>query len=291
MPELSSANCKNNQETDISITGNSPKIAKVINEASSSSADWADREKPDTLVLFDVDGTLSPSRKTATAEMLTMLRELKKKVVIGYVGGSDLAKQMEQLGEDAAKSLFDFGFSENGATAYRKGALIGQDSFIGFLGEEKYQQLLKWVLHYLADLEIPVKRGTFIEFRNGMVNISPIGRNCTYEERLQFAEFDARNKIREKMVKELEKKFADFGLQFSIGGQISIDVFPRGWDKTFCLRHVAKEQTPFKTIHFFGDKTEIGGNDYEIFNDPSVIGHAVKCPEETMAKVKELFGL
>jgi Eukaryotic phosphomannomutase len=30
--------------------------------------------------------------------MITLLRELKKKVVIGFVGGSDLAKITEQLG-------------------------------------------------------------------------------------------------------------------------------------------------------------------------------------------------
>lgn len=51
----------------------------------------------------------------------------------------------------------------------------------------------------------------------------------------------------------LQEKFADYGLTFSIGGQISFDVFPNGWDKTFCLRHVADEA--FDEIHFFGDKT------------------------------------
>lgn len=33
-------------------------------------------------------------------------------------------------------------------------------------------------------------RGTFIEFRNGMLNVSPIGRNCTQEERIAFFEYD-----------------------------------------------------------------------------------------------------
>lgn len=265
------------------IAASSPKVAKT------ASPDWADRERPDVLVLFDVDGTLSPSRRTASPEMLQMLRTLKKKVVIGYVGGSDLAKQMEQLGEDAAKSLFDFGFSENGATAFRKGELICQESFIGFLGEERYKQLVNWTLHYIADLDIPVKRGTFVELRNGMVNVSPIGRSCSYAERLDFAKLDETAKIREKMVAAYQKEFAAFGLQFSIGGQISIDVFPKGWDKTYCLRHVASEG--FKEIHFFGDKTEKGGNDYEIYNHPSVKGHAVKSPEDTAAQLRQLFGL
>ena len=52
--------------------------------------------------------------------MKTLLSDLRKKVVIGFVGGSDLAKQQEQLGEDAIH-MFDYAFSENGLTAYRKG--------------------------------------------------------------------------------------------------------------------------------------------------------------------------
>lgn len=261
----------------------SPKVAKTVN------SDWADRQHPDTLVLFDVDGTLSPSRKSASPEMLQLLRELKKKVVIGYVGGSDLAKQMEQLGEDAAKTLFDFGFSENGATAFRKGELICQESFIGFLGEERYKQLINWTLRYIAGLDIPVKRGTFVELRNGMVNVSPIGRNCSYPERLEFSKLDETTKIRSNMVAAYQKEFGNFGLQFSIGGQISIDIFPKGWDKTYCLRHVASEG--FQHIHFFGDKTEEGGNDYEIYRHPLVTGHAVKSPEDTATQIRQLFDL
>lgn len=33
-------------------------------------------------------------------------------------------------------------------------------------------------------------RGTFIEFRSGMLNVSPIGRNCSQEERDEFERYD-----------------------------------------------------------------------------------------------------
>lgn len=38
-----------------------------------------------------------------------------------------------------------------------------------------------------------------------------------------------------------------------LGGQISFDVFPDGWDKRYCLGIVSKDG--FKKIYFFGDKT------------------------------------
>ena len=50
------------------------------------------------------------------------------------------------------------------------------------------------------------------------------------------------------------KGIHDLTLLLIVGGQISIDVFPKGWDKTFCLKHLQGEG--FDTIHFFGDKTE-----------------------------------
>lgn len=46
------------------------------------------------------------------------------------------------------------------------------------------------------DLQMPVKRGTFIEFRKGMLNVSPIGRNCSQEERDEFERYDKGANIR-----------------------------------------------------------------------------------------------
>lgn len=86
-----------------------------------------------------------------------------------------------------------------------------------------------------------------------MINVSPIGRNCSYDERIEFNKFDAENNIRVNLVKALKENFGDLNLSFAIGGMISIDIFPKGWDKTYCLRHVEHEN--FEEIHFFGDKT------------------------------------
>lgn len=112
-----------------------------------------DRPLQNTICLFDVDGTLTPARRvsfsptrlptrdkarekrhertthipccspnaqTVSAEMLNMLARLRNKVAIGFVGGSDLVKQQEQLGtaDVDVKTLFDFCFAENGLTAY-----------------------------------------------------------------------------------------------------------------------------------------------------------------------------
>ena len=82
---------------------------------------------------------------------------------------------------------------------------------------------------------------------------------------------------------------------YSIGGQISFDVFPTGWDKTHCLQHLTAEKersgVDYSTIHFFGDKTFEGGNDYELYSDSRTNGHTVKDPDDTMAQLRKLFDL
>ena len=94
---------------------------------------------------------------------------------------------------------------------------------------------MNFCLHYVADLDIPVKRGTFIEYRTGMVNVSPIGRNCSQTERDAFDKYDAEHKIRAQFIEVLKQKFPDYGLHFSIGGQISFDVFPEVNVSKLCL--------------------------------------------------------
>jgi phosphomannomutase len=154
------------------------------------------------------------------------------------VGGSNLVKQQEQLGSPNidVTTMFDFCFSENGLTAYRLGEKLASNNFIQWLGEDKYQALVDFVLKFIANTKLPRKRGTFVEFRNGMVNISPVGRAASIEERDEFEayvlilfglgfsfqkqswltdleySFDKIHNVRKTLVESLKKEFPDYGL-------------------------------------------------------------------------------
>jgi phosphomannomutase len=122
--------------------------------------------------------------------------------------------------------MFDYVFPENGLMAYRNGELIGATSFREHLGEERLKAFINFTLRYLSEVDIPVKRGTFIEFRSGMLNVSPIGRNCSQEERDEFERYDSHHGVRAAMVAALKARFGDFGLKYSIGRQISFELLP-----------------------------------------------------------------
>ncbi|KAJ8363342.1 hypothetical protein SKAU_G00121730 [Synaphobranchus kaupii] len=240
------------------------------------------------LCLFDVDGTLTPAREKIEPQLDVFFQSLRRKVKIGVVGGSDYSKIAEQLGNgDEVIHKFDYVFAENGTVQYKDGKLISKQAIQNQLGEELLQDLINFCLRYMGLIKLPKKRGTFIEFRNGMLNISPIGRSCTLEERIEFSEIDKREKIREKFVAALQKEFAGKGLRFTKGGLISFDVFPEGWDKRLCLDNLEGEG--LEAIYFFGNETTPGGNDYEIFNDPRTTGFTVYSPEDTARLCRELF--
>lgn len=248
-------------------------------------------KRDEILLLFDVDGTLTFPRSMVEPEFEAFLyNEIKPKATIGIVGGSDLEKMFEQLNGEKILKHFDFIFPENGLVQIEKGKEVGKQSIQEHLGEETLQRFINFVLRYLSELELPIKRGTFIEFRNGMMNVCPMGRQCTRAERNMFAAYDQDHHIRKNMIEALKKEFTNVDLTYSIGGQISFDVFPHGWDKTFSLRHIEAYHN-FKEIHFFGDKTEAGGNDHEIFIDPRTIGHKVATPHDTKRILSDMFFL
>uniref|UniRef100_A0A8C5P0W0 Phosphomannomutase n=1 Tax=Jaculus jaculus TaxID=51337 RepID=A0A8C5P0W0_JACJA len=213
------------------------------------------------LCLFDVDGTLTAPRQKITKEMDDFLQKLRQKARIGVVGGSDFEKVQEQLGSDVVEK-YDYVFPENGLVAYKDGKFLCKQNIQGHLGEALIQDLINYCLSYIAKIKLP---------RKSMAIFVVV----------------LKENIRQKFVADLQKEFAGKGLTFSIGGQISFDVFPDGWDKRYCLRHV--ECDGYKTIYFFGDKTMPGGNDHEIFTDPRTVGYTVTAPEDTRRICEELF--
>jgi phosphomannomutase len=202
------------------------------------------------------------------------------------VGGSDLVKIKEQLGDQLQNYPYiDYIFSENGLVSYQHQCVLSNYSMCEYLGETKLKKFINFCLRYLADIDIPIKRGTFIELRQSMINISPIGRNCSQHERDEFEQYDNTHHIRQNMIHALRTEFPDYGIKYSIGGQISFDVLGTQFDKTFCLQYVSH----YETIYFFGDKTYPGGNDHEICHDNRVIGYTVTSYEDTMSQLRTLF--
>lgn len=260
--------------------------------------------RENTIVLLDIDGTICAPRQKAVPEMKQVLQNLRQQVKIGTVGGSDLNKAEEQMGNTLLNDM-DVVFTENGTLAFENGIMVGRESIIDKLGEQGVQELINYALGYMSKITVPRKRGTFVEMRTSMINIAIPGRSCTIEERKEFCEYDKQHNIRKQFVQAMKRDLKHLDLEFSIGGEISvrlslnyhnlifflqIDVYPRGWSKVYCLEFLQD----YKYILFFGDniwKDEDGnqGNDYQLAMHPNVISFKVKNPDDTMSILKKLF--
>ena len=97
-----------------------------------------------------------------------------------------------------------------------------------------------------------------------MVNFSIVGRNCTQEQRDKYFEYDNEKGERKIIANAIKEKFPE--LDAVIGGQISIDIYPKGMDKSQIFKHIEEKENlycPDEYI-FIGDRTMEGGNDYPL---------------------------
>ena len=124
---------------------------------------------------------------------------------------------------------------------------------------EGLMELLQDWLHYS---HYPVKTGGHIEHRSGMLNYSTVGRNCTQEQREEYEHWDDENGERRILREKILHMWPS--LDCAIGGQISVDIYPRGLDKSQSY-HRVKGDNPNHAIIFCGDRLMPGGNDYPFF--------------------------
>jgi phosphomannomutase len=125
-----------------------------------------------------------------------------------------------------------------------------------------------------------------------MVNFSIIGRNANKTGREEYYKWDKSTQERETFSLILEGCFPQ--LDISIGGKISIDICPKGWDKGQVVPLILARH-PLCGISFFGDKLAKGGNDYcvlknieKYYKTKSGI-YSVKSPEDTLNAIKSIM--
>ena len=210
----------------------------------------------DRIFIFDVDGTLTPSRLRMTEKFAKFFDKWSYENKYYLVTGSDLDKTKEQLPIayiDRAEAIFTC----CGNQMWRDNKLIYDNKF------ELTSKLKNTLEVVLMSNQYPHRYGNHIEDRGSMVNFSVVGRNCTQEQREEYYEWDKEKGERRKMSIFLKNKFKD--LDAVIGGQISIDIYPKGNDKSQVLNVIEQERlVPPSEYIFIGDGIENGGNDYPL---------------------------
>jgi phosphomannomutase len=252
------------------------------------------------IVLFDMDGTLTPPRGILNISLLSVLEELSCHAEIGIVTGSDYNYLKQQLG-----LLLDHPTIRNKlhllpcngtkhfyppSTSGGKHTLVSETDMINEIGRSNFQQVMLILIHQQSNFSnerFPLT-GHFINYRGSMINWCPIGRNARPEDRQFFVDYDKTftPTLRESQLSRLRHylslKCID-NLEIKLGGDTSFDIFPTGWDKTYCLKHF-----PDYNHWFIGDRCGENGNDKEIYDalQSTEQSYETSSPEQTKHLIK-----
>jgi len=211
--------------------------------------------------VFDVDGTLTPSRDKIDPTFEQFFLEFCDKNAVYLVTGSDFDKTREQLGREILTKVQGY-FLCSGNEFYRRSItlrgynlevfheLVYRNDFeLDPVEKHFLEEELKWS-------GFSVRTGNHIEKRTGAVNFSIVGRNANKQERLAYVIWDINTNEREAIATRISKAFPR--LECVSGGETGIDIYLKGMNKSQVKHHVKGE------IVFFGDKGEPGGNDYPL---------------------------
>ena len=205
---------------------------------------------------FDVDGTLTkPRGKMDSSFTMSFLEWMENKSVF-LVAGSDIDKVKQQLPYSVISRCAGI-FCSMGNQFWIKDDLVYEKDWKCGI------DLLNDLRSFRQDSLYANKKGKWLEHRTGMINFSIAGRDSNLEQREEYHKWDTENQERLNIVKSLSKKYDH--LDFRIGGKISIDINPKGNNKSQASQWI-RENLGGKII-FFGDSCSPEGNDYDIYVD------------------------
>ena len=200
--------------------------------------------------IFDVDGTLTPSRKEIVHEFWAPFLIFCRHHDVYLVTGSDRQKTLEQLGLDicyTAKRVYNC----SGSDVYEKDKNVYRDDW------ELPKKVENFLMDELAYSCFPIRNGNHIEKRPGGVNFSILGRDKDpMLGREEYIKWDKERLEREDIADRLKNQFPELNVQ--IGGQTGLDISNK--DKSQILRDFSNDDD----IHFFGDMMKEGENDYPL---------------------------
>ena len=230
--------------------------------------------------IFDVDGTLTPSRQKIQLDFLRFFFGFTFDNDVYLVTGSDRAKTLEQV----TPELYD-----NCERVYN---CSGSDVYEGDTNVYRSEWELPWDVERFLNDELdyssfPLRNGNHIERRPGGVNFSILGRDKDpFLGRAEYMRWDKDNDERAVIADRLRNSFP--GLSVALGGQTGIDIGPYGSDKSQILRDFSQDDE----LHFFGDRMEKGGNAHSLGEAVKKMGgypYSVKNWEDTRTQLLGIY--
>lgn len=226
------------------------------------------RLKKKKLIVFDLDGTLTPSKSNIRPDMISSLKKLLYKKKIAVIGGGSYKQFKKQfvdklsLPAELAKNIFIFPASSTAFYRYQnnKWQKVYQEN-LSPKEKQKIVSALKKTLKRLGYTAPSKTYGRIIEDRGSQITFSALGQNAPLKAKEEWNK--SHNQWRMNLAQSLSRLLPNFEVR--AGGLTSVDITREGIDKAYGLSQIRKHLNTNKSdILFIGDAIYPGGNDYAV---------------------------
>lgn len=254
--------------------------------------------KPKSLIVFDLDGTIAPTKAPMDKEMKQLLLALLAQKQVAVIGGGkyDLFKEqlVSQLGnsKELLKNLFLFPTTSTAFYRYTKGWKKVYSHELSRADRTRIMKTFEKVFTEIGYQHPKKTYGSVVEDRGTQVTFSALGQEVVAKLgkkgialKEQWKEKYTKTKM--EIAKRMQKYLPDMAVRAA--GHTSVDVTKKGIDKAFGLRQIEKQiGVKIKNMLFVGDAIFPGGNDYAIVQT-GVDYVKVKDPEGTKKVIEHIL--
>ena len=232
------------------------------------------------LIVFDLDGTLAPSKSSLAPQTAGLLRDLLGIVKVAVIsGGAWSSLKSTSYRSSPEQSPCEFVFASNLWNEILSDTTgNGQELYSEDLTPEQKKKIIDSLdqAEEKAGYRANKIWGEVIEDRGSQVTYSALGQQAPLAEK---EEWDADFAKRKKITAILQTLIPEFSIR--IGGATSIDVTKPGIDKAYGIKKLRDTlHLSLKEMIYIGDALFPGGNDYPA-EEEGVVSIPVKGPDDT----------
>lgn len=240
------------------------------------------------LIIFDMDGTLTPSKFPMEKDMAELFLKLLARKKVAVISGTNFPKfqtdilNLLPVSSDYLSNLILLPTSGGQLYVWRGTWVEQYAEHLTPQEKEKIMTTLNVTLPVAGYVKPEKTYGPLIEDRGSQITFSALGQQAPLD--LKLAWDPGQVKLR-KIAEALKAKLPEF--EISIGGTTSIDITRRGINKSFAIRKLEEYlKMPLDHMLFVGDRIFPGGNDFPA-KATGVDCISVKGPEETKQLIRE----
>jgi phosphomannomutase len=240
------------------------------------------------LIVFDLDGTLAPSKSSLAPRTVTLLHDLLGIIKVAVISGGAWTQFEAQLLTDLPHDdrLVNLSLLPTCGTKFFQYEGTWKELYSEDLTPEQKSKIIDALNKAATEAGYRAEKvwGEVIEDRGSQITFSALGQEAPLAEKEKW---DANFAKRKKITAILETLIPEFSVR--MGGATSIDVTKPGIDKAYGigkLRDIL--QLSLKEMIYIGDALFPGGNDYPA-EQAGVVSIPVKGPDDTNLVIETII--